>query len=162
MLGDSVLPAFPSGLLLLLALRCGRQMVRFPQRMSAFHGRPGGSSAPSSQKLSPGYVAGEGCLLPTSIFLGQRSLLSSVYFLNHWSNFKICPDQTIVNMSQSHPFVSQDTVPNSLSEVHSLWAEQSSGPIGVVQRDQAPSLSHCLCCVSVPVQLCPFPLGAVI
>lgn len=33
----------------------------------------------SSQELSLGYMAREGCLLPTRVFLGQRSLLSSVY-----------------------------------------------------------------------------------
>jgi hypothetical protein len=45
----------------------------------------------SSQELSPGYVAGEGCLFFTGVLLDQRSLLSSIYvsilyFPNHLSN----------------------------------------------------------------------------
>lgn len=44
-----------------------------------FHGPLGGSSALSSQELSLGYMIREGGLLPTRVFLGQKSLLSSVY-----------------------------------------------------------------------------------
>lgn len=66
-------------------------------------------------------------------------------------------------MSQSQTFVSQDTVPNSASLRSTLLRPSSpAAPIGGIRRDQTPCLSHCSCCVTVLVQLCPFPLGAMI
>lgn len=65
---------------MLLIPRCGRQVGRvFLEDDFIFQRNLVVSLPLRSQELSLGYMAREECLLPTRVFLGQRSLLSSVY-----------------------------------------------------------------------------------